>query len=88
MADARTPPLSRLVSFSRDLPEDARGPWFTKRSAAWYLDFPSPDAFRKFADREGLVASYRGRIQVFTLRDLDNAIQQAGGSAAFKRSSR
>jgi excisionase family DNA binding protein len=54
--------------------DEFRGPWLSTKTAARYLDFSTPDAFRKWADRQGLKSAYTGRRRLFAKVDLDRAI--------------
>jgi excisionase family DNA binding protein len=57
------------------MPDDPfSGPWFSTKTAARYLDFSTPDAFRKWAERQGLKSAYTGRRRLFAKVDLDRAI--------------
>lgn len=51
-----------------------RGPWFSSATACAYLDSPTPDAFRKWAQRHGIQFRYRGRRVLVAKADLDRAI--------------
>lgn len=49
--------------------------WLNAKSAAAYLDFPSVRAFRRWAKRAGVVSGRRGRVLMFTRKDLDAAVK-------------
>jgi excisionase family DNA binding protein len=58
----------------QDERDEFRGPWLSTKTAARYLDFSTPDAFRKWAERQGLKSAYTGRRRLFAKVDLDRAI--------------
>ncbi len=58
------------------------GPWLNTDSAALYLDFPSINAFRKWARKAGVVGVRRGRRLLFAKHDLDAALKLQPRSAA------
>lgn len=56
--------------------------WLTVKHAAEYLDFPSPDAFYKWARRNAIPFAHRGRLLIFLSTDLDKAIGVSSRGAA------
>lgn len=60
--------IAARASLQRGLP---KGPWFSAASAAIFYDFRTPNAFRVWARRHGLVTAHFGGCARYSRADID-----------------